>query len=388
VGERESSELSLEDLAERTGQPPERLLEWRALGVIGSPDRAEFARRDVERVQLIGFCLARGVGIETIARAEETEAGLLGHYLEQMFPTGDQPTYTLAEAAARAGFGVEMARRLHHVSGPPWLGERIVEEDIELLHGWKVALENGLPEEALIQLTRVYADSLGRVAEAEARLFHFYVHDRIREIGLSGRELRERTEGASEPKRRLIEPALLYFHRKGMASAVCEDMLLHFAEYSGSKEKRDGPAQMRLAIGFLDLASFTPMTESLGDVAAAAVVALFSDLVREVASRHRGRVVERIGDAFMFTFTEPETAVGCLLEIRERARHSTSFPPSAEASTMDRSSTAKAATSARTSTLHRALRPRQSVTKSSSRPRYEERWRLPPSISRRSASVG
>lgn len=174
-------------------------------------------------------------------------------------------------------------------------------------------------------MVRVYADALGRVAEAEARLFHFYVHERMRGAGLSGRWLRQQTEPASQQMRRLIEPSLLYFHRKGMANAACEDMLLHLAEYSGS-EAAETPAQLRLAIAFLDLASFTPLTEAMGDVAAAQVVARFSELVREVVHRHQGRVVERIGDAFMLTFPEPHAAVSCLLEIAARAADEHQFP--------------------------------------------------------------
>jgi class 3 adenylate cyclase/YHS domain-containing protein len=60
------------------------------------------------------------------------------------------------------------------------------------------------------------------------------------------------------------------------------------------------------------------MTESMGDAAAAGVVAWFSELVREAVNRHHGRVVERIGDAFMLTFSDTREAVRCALEIEER----------------------------------------------------------------------
>lgn len=101
--------------------------------------------------------------------------------------------------------------------------------------------------------------------------------------GLSGTALHDRTEAASQPMRQLIEPALLYFHRRGMEDALREDMLLHLAEYSGATHTSAAPAQLQLTVAFLDLASFTPLTESMGDVAAAEVVARFSDLVRELS---------------------------------------------------------------------------------------------------------
>ncbi|MEW6270650.1 MAG: adenylate cyclase regulatory domain-containing protein, partial [Thermodesulfobacteriota bacterium] len=218
-GAKQQPQLTLDDVVERTGEAPERLLEWRALRLIGSVEPEGFAADDVGRVHLIRFCIGRGVSIETIVRAERAEGDFIQHYLEQLLRPGGEPTYSLAEAAAQAGLDVEVAQRLHHVSGPPWLAARVGEEDVEMLRGWKVALDKGLPEEALSQLVRVYADALGRVAEAEARLFHFYVHEPMRDAGLSRRMLRKRTESAGEPMRRLIEPALLYFHRKGMSSA-------------------------------------------------------------------------------------------------------------------------------------------------------------------------
>src|SRR5207249_4532872 len=190
---------------------------------------------------------------------EETERDFLGHYLDQLFPSGIEPACSLEEAAELAGIDAELVRRLGDIIGLFGASEGIDRHDIEILRGWKIALEAGLPEEALFQLVRVYADALGRVAEAEARLFHFYVHERLRDGGLSGLDLHNATEAASRPMRQLIEPALLYFHRKGMATALREDMLMHLAEYAGGAERREAPAQLRLAIAFLDLASFTPM---------------------------------------------------------------------------------------------------------------------------------
>jgi adenylate cyclase len=40
-----------------------------------------------------------------------------------------------------------------------------------------------------LKLIGVYADALARVAEAEVRLFHFYVHEGLKAAGLSGQKL-------------------------------------------------------------------------------------------------------------------------------------------------------------------------------------------------------
>jgi adenylate cyclase len=177
-----------------------------------------------------------------------------------------------------------------------------------------------------LPLLRVHADSLGRVAEADVRLFHFYMHERLRAAGLAGRDLITATRTASAQLRPMIEPLLLYAHRKGLARALREDMLLHLMEGAGVPPIADAPAQLRLAIVFTDLSSYTPMTETMGDVVAAHVVERFSELAREAANRQEGRVVERIGDAFMMVFPEPRSAVRCALEIDERCAAQLQFP--------------------------------------------------------------
>lgn len=83
-----------------------------------------------------------------------------------------------------------------------------------MVRGLRVALEMGMPPEALLQLTRVLNDALTRVAETETRLFHFYVHEQLRSQGLTGANLNAATDELSGPLKELIEPAILYFHRK------------------------------------------------------------------------------------------------------------------------------------------------------------------------------
>jgi class 3 adenylate cyclase len=188
------------------------------------------------------------------------------------------------------------------------------------------ALDTGLPEEALLQLVHVYDEALGRVADAEARTFHIYVHDRLRAAGLSGPELTAATAAVSDDLQRLAEPTVLYFHRKGIERALREDLLLHFAEAAGLLGTSEVPGLTSVAIVFVDLASFTPLTQAMGEVHAAAVLARFSSLVRAAVRGWKGRIVKQIGDAFMIVFTDPEDALRCGLEIGRRAEGEPHFP--------------------------------------------------------------
>src|SRR5262245_7142315 len=156
-----SSDLSLEDLAQRAATTPEEILRWQSLRLIGDPDRKGFTFADLETVLLVQFCLRRGFAIETIVRAEEAEGSFLRNYLDQLFPDGIASTYSLEEAAASIHLDAALIRRLREIAGSATLTDRLDSRDVATPRGWKVALDAGLPEEALLQLVRVYADDLG-----------------------------------------------------------------------------------------------------------------------------------------------------------------------------------------------------------------------------------
>lgn len=321
---RGNAELSLADLARRTGESEERLSDWLERGLIGLPDAETCAPEDIERVRFVRLCLRRGLELDAIARAER-ENGALTRFLTLLFPDGVSPTFSVDEAAEMAGLEPEFVQR----AGSAWglgEGDQLSVEDVDSIRALKSFLSAGFPEAALIEGTRVYADSLGRVAEMEARLFHIYVHERLRASGLSGIELLEATGRSADLARPLLEPTLLYFHRKGWERALREDMVDHVAEESGLLPPSEVPGQMRRAVVFTDLASFTPLTAAMGDAAAAHVLDRFSQIVRESVSRHDGHIVKQIGDAFFLVFPDPSVAVSSALEIESRTADEPQFP--------------------------------------------------------------
>jgi class 3 adenylate cyclase/YHS domain-containing protein len=310
--------LTLEGLAERSGVPVESLREWQARGLIGRPDAAVFEASDVQRVRFIRRLLRRGVAIDALAEAERA-GNFLGRSLDFLpEPTG--PVCSIEDAAERIGLDVDALRQLVDAAGIT--ADELSDDDVERFRAFKVILEAGLPEEALLQLLRVYAEGLGHVAEAEARLFHLYVHERFRAHGIANAELVAATETARRRMLPLIEPALLYFHRKGFARAVEDDALLHLQEEVGAVV----PGQLRLAVAFVDLSSFTPLSNAMGDTAAAQVLARFSYIVHDAVSRSSGRVAKQIGDAFLLVFSNASSAVTSIMEIEQRAAAEPQFP--------------------------------------------------------------
>lgn len=191
-----AAELSIGELARRTGEPVKRLRRWRSLGFIGRQDADGFTPEDVERVRLVQLFLRRGISLEAIGQT--AGRGLLDRFAEMLSPAGTGPTYSVPEAAEILGLDPDLVRRVWTAPGFLEQGEVVSDEDLEGLRLLKAASEAGFPEEALMQFVRVYSDALGRVAETEARLFHFYIHEGLRAEGLSGRELREASSGAGD----------------------------------------------------------------------------------------------------------------------------------------------------------------------------------------------
>jgi adenylate cyclase len=318
--------LTLEELAGYTGEPPERLLDWRSRGLIGPTDGDGFTHNDRERARLVQLCLRRGISLDKIAEADRNQ-GLIDRYVQMMFPEALGPTYSLAEATEISGLDLDLARDMWSNSGLlAEQGNTLREEDIEAFRAFKTFHDAGFPDDALGEGTRVFADSLSRVAEMESKLFHFYVHERLKAQGVTGDDLVEATERAGELARPLLEPTLLYFHRKAWEKSVREDLVMHMAEEAGLLEAGRQPGEMHAAVMFIDLASFTPLTEAMGDVQAARVLERFSTIVREATSGWDGRLVKQIGDAFMLIFPEPRSAVACALEIVRQAASEPQFP--------------------------------------------------------------
>jgi class 3 adenylate cyclase/YHS domain-containing protein len=77
--------------------------------------------------------------------------------------------------------------------------------------------------------------------------------------------------------------------------------------------------QLDASVVFVDLASFTSLTESMGDLTATEVLSRFSRLVRRAVNHCEGRVVKQIGDAFMLVFSDATSAFRGALEIQQRA---------------------------------------------------------------------
>jgi len=318
--------LTLEDLSRRTGEPVARLQLWRSQGLIGKEGSDEFDLVDVGRARLIHDMLHYGHSLEAIAEAARRPDSIFQYFLEGMSQHFSRPLYTVPDAAEKAGIDVGLARRMMEATGIGEHGGYVDGEDVEFFRACKISLDAGYPEDALLQVLRVYSETMARAAEVSQRVSHFYLHQPLEQRGVAPEQMMGQLRDTFAKIEPLVEPALMYFFRKGSAKGGWDDMLMHLEEEAGLAEKPETPGQVRQAIMFVDLANFTPLAEAMGDLKAAGVLDRFREVVRVAVRRCHGRIVKQIGDAFMIVFPECYSAVSCGLEVDERCRAEPQFP--------------------------------------------------------------
>ena len=314
--------MTIDELAALSGESIEELRAWSGLGLLPASGSG-LAGDALDRVLLVQFARRRGVTPEAIAQSTDRLGDVLGRYVQLLGWGEPRAPRSLDELAELSGLDREFLGRVLIASGLPEEGG-VFDEDVEALQTLTLARQAGLPDDALLQIVRVLADSTNRIAETFNRIFHFYVHARLRADGLTGEQLTETTEAIGEPLLELVEPALLYYFRKAWVRAVQEDLLLHLAEDVTPPGETVG--EVHVTILFVDLAGFTPLTEAMGDAAAAGVLERFSDLVRHAALENDGRIVKQMGDEFMIVFSEPGDAVTCGLDVLDRVSLQHEFP--------------------------------------------------------------
>jgi adenylate cyclase len=313
--------VTLDDLALLSGQSTDDICAWQALGLL--KEGADFSAEDLERVGLVAFAARRGVSPQDLARYCQEQGNWLDVFVRWSTPAGAETVYTRDELAERAGLERDVVDKVIAAAG---LRDRQYgyEEDIETACLVSTALKFGLPLEALLQMLRVTSDSLNRASDAMVRLFHVHMHERLRSEGLSGAELMAATQNLADPLSELVEPAIIYFSRKAWERANREDMILHLLEETAPPTAV--PGEIVRTVLFVDLSSFTPLTEAMGDAAAAQIVERFSDLVRLAADDCEGQVLKQIGDEFMLIFPDPEHAVSFGIAIQKAAAAEPRFP--------------------------------------------------------------
>lgn len=254
----------------------------------GLLDGIEDERARAERVALLERLVAEGVPLDELRRAVAEDRLVL---LEVERALGTD-RYTAHEVALRTGVPVELVLRHRQALGLPTPGaeERaFTDEDVEAVLRLKAFTEAGLPEEGILEVTRVLGEGLARVAATVRPL----VGDAFLRPGDSERELSARYAAVSEqlgPQLGAVMQRILNMHlREQIRSTAIGAAELASGRLAGGT---------RMTIAFADLVGFTKLGERVPAEELGAIAARLATLATEVA-RPPVRLVKTIGDAAM-----------------------------------------------------------------------------------------
>jgi adenylate cyclase len=284
-------------MAEAAGRlevTPATLRRWIRQGLIPQYE-GEWTAAAIGQARVVAKMRQRGHSLQEIQTATE-EGRLAFGFLDELF--GSEPhRYSLKQAARRTGLEVGLIKRLIAGLGAHAVtADSVSEDELQLLRYVAAVLETGFPLVALLQLVRVYGQAVARIADAEVRLFHLYVHEPLMRSGATGVETAEQMESMSRQVLPLAGPILDQIHQRYLQFFVAQDVVGHM------ESDLDGTAvdlgRMRVAIAFADLTGYTRMTEEEGELTAVDAVERFVEAV-EVTLPDEARIIKTIGDEAM-----------------------------------------------------------------------------------------
>src|SRR4051812_7399759 len=179
--------ISLNEAARRAGVTPATLKRWADEKIIPIR-RGRWTPAAAAQARVISRMRDRGYSLPQLKDAAR-EGRLAFGYTEELFPKPEE-TVSVEEAAEMTGLEAELIERLMSLLGTPTGREReLGPDDVEAMRHCMQILEAGFPLVAFLQLVRVYAQSLRKIADTEVRLFHLYIHEPLIRDGVPELEM-------------------------------------------------------------------------------------------------------------------------------------------------------------------------------------------------------
>ncbi|HEX2128259.1 MAG TPA: adenylate cyclase regulatory domain-containing protein [Solirubrobacterales bacterium] len=310
-------EISLADAARISGVSQSTLKRWAAEKVI-PVRRNRWTTAAAAQARVVARMRDRGHSLEELKRAVR-DGRLAFGFVEDLIPGARDNPVSRAEAAKRTGLEEELIERVMTLLGTPTALEGTLnEQDVDAINQMAVVLGAGFPLVALLQLVRVYAQSIRKIAEAEVRLFHLFVHEPLIRQGVDALEMAEEMEGLARDLLPLTSPLMEYIHQRYLRFYIEQDVVGHMeVDFAGQRQM----GRVQMAFCFVDLTGFTRYNEEEGDEEALDLIERFVETV-EATLPNEALIVKTIGDEVMIVSPDPVTltewAVGFLTLFQER----------------------------------------------------------------------
>lgn len=314
-----AEQISLNEASRRSGVPASTLKRWAAQKVV-EIEAGRWTAAAASQARVVARMRDRGYPLREI-RSAVRDGRLAFGSVEELLPAPAR-THTRAEAAAIVGLEEDLIERILALLGTPMaLTDRVSDADVAVLERLAGALQHGFPLVALLQLVRVYAQAGRKIAEAEVRLFHLFVHEPMIRDGKPSLEIAEEMERMASELLPAVAPVLEYIHGRYLRFYMEQDVVGHME--ADLPLARRHPDRVLMAFCFVDLTGFTRFTEEEGDEEALDLVERFTETV-EATLPADATIVKTIGDEVMIVASEArplaEWAVGFLTRFDERPR--------------------------------------------------------------------
>jgi adenylate cyclase len=303
--------ISLSEASRRSGVPASTLKRWAEEKIVpvrrGRWTAAAAAQARVARMR------ERGHSLEELKRAGR-EGRLAFGIVEDLLPAVEQRV-TVEEVARETGLEPELIERILVILGTPLGRERLLSpEDVKALRHCARVLAAGFPLVAFLQLVRVYVHSMRRIADAEVRLFHLYVHEPMIRDALPELEIAEEMGELAADILPLAAPLTDYLHTRYLRYFTEQDVVGHM---ESDLDAASDLGQVPVTLCFIDLTGFTRYTEEEGDLEALDVVENFVETV-EATLPPDATLVKTIGDEVMVVSPDPTSLTDWAVDLLER----------------------------------------------------------------------
>ncbi len=292
--------ISLSEASRRSGVSANTLKRWAEEKVL-PVRRGRWTATAAAQARVVARMRERGHSLEDLKRAGR-EGRLAFGFTEDLFPKPEEQT-TVEEVARETGLEPELVERILVILGTPLERERLLDpNDVQALRHCARVLAAGFPLVAFLQLVRVYAQSLRRIADAEVRLFHLYVHEPLIRDGVPELEMAGEMGELAGDILPLAAPLTEYLHTRYLRFFLEQDVVGHMESELGTAASQVHHVPVTLC--FIDLTGFTRYTEEEGDLEAVDVIENFVETV-EATMPPEATIVKTIGDEVMVVSPDP-----------------------------------------------------------------------------------
>jgi adenylate cyclase len=293
--------ISLNEAARRSGVPVSTLKRWAEEKIV-PVRKGRWTAAAAAQARVVARMRERGYSLEDLKEAGR-EGRLAFGFTEELF-SGSQETFSIEEAAAETGLEPELVERILVILGTPKGQRELSRDDLAAMRHCARVLAAGFPLVAFLQLVRVYAQSMRRIADAEVRLFHLYVHEPLIRDAVPELEMAEEMGELAGDILPLAAPLTEYLHQRYLRFFVEQDVVGHMEAGASMDTAEIELGHVHVSLCFIDLTGFTRYTEEEGDIEALDVVENFVVNVESTLPRE-ATIVKTIGDEVMVVSPDP-----------------------------------------------------------------------------------